>query len=54
MALRSVNAKATLAEWVAATYDFNLTRLNKVDYSLTKMVQKLSIGGESNESVLVF
>ena len=44
LTLRSVNVRFTLAKCIAATCDFNLTRLNGVDYSLTKMVQKTSIG----------
>ena len=52
--LRSVNVRFILAECIAATCDFNLTRLNDVDYSLSKMVQKRSGGDESEESILVF
>jgi hypothetical protein len=48
--LRSVNAGLSLAECIAATCDFNLTRLNEVDYSLSlidqKCVQVVSSQGE--------
>jgi hypothetical protein len=40
LVLRSVNARFILAECIPATCDFNLTRLNNVDYSLSGIVQK--------------
>ena len=43
--LRSVNARCALGNCIAATCDFKLTRMNEVDYSLTKMVHT-GDGGE--------
>ena len=51
--LRSVNARCAIGNSIAATCDFKLTRMNEVDYSLTKMVHD-EIGGEFDKSGKVF